>query len=333
MTTSWTSPPAQLSSALQALLEGKGRKELSARATRLSEGFRSRQSSRELLRDDLDALAYALTRLPATYAANATVLRKIFEESPNFRPSSLVDAGCGLASASFAALEVWPDIRDVALLDRSPEFLALARRLIETSAHVALTKANIITADLLTFPRAHAPADLVVASYALTEIADNALPVALDALWERAGRALVLIEPGTPRDYSRLMTLRERLIRAGGRIALPCPHDRPCPLTSPDWCHFATRLSRSRDHKLLKGADLPFEDEKFSYLVAFRNEEPARRARITAPPRNIKWGVELRLCAPQGMEQTTIAKRDKAFFQSVRKSVWGDSIARSNGVQ
>lgn len=333
MTTSSTSLPAQLSSALEALLEGQGRKELIARATRLSEGFRARQSSRELMRDETDALAYALTRLPATYAANATVLRKIFEEVPEFAPSSLVDAGCGLASASFAALELWPDIGDVALLDRSPEFLTLARRLIETSPHAALTNAKIVAADLLTLPRADASADLVVASYALTEIADSALPVALDALWQCAGRALVLIEPGTPRDYSRLMTLRERLIRAGARIALPCPHDRACPLTPPDWCHFATRLPRSRDHKLLKGADAPFEDEKFSYLVAVRDLEPARRARIIAPPRNIKWGVELRLCASQGVEQTTIAKRDKALFQNVRKAVWGDSIVRGNGVE
>jgi len=59
------------------------------------------------------------------------------------------------------------------------------------------------------------------------------LPGVVDALWTRAGRALALIEPGTPRDYARLMTLRQRLIGAGARIALPCPHDRPCPLTAP----------------------------------------------------------------------------------------------------
>jgi ribosomal protein RSM22 (predicted rRNA methylase) len=107
---------------------------------------------------------------------------------------------------------------------------------------------------------------------------------------------------------------------------LPCPHDRPCPLTAPDWCHFATRLARSRDHKLLKGADAPFEDEKFSYIVALRDPEPARRARIIAPPRLGKWGVELRLCASQGIEETTIAKRDKPSFKNIRKSAWGDAF-------
>jgi ribosomal protein RSM22 (predicted rRNA methylase) len=321
-----SSPPATLAAALDELLEGQPRKELHARAQRMSDGFRARKPSSETIRDETDALAYALTRLPATYAATASVLRRLSEEAPDFAPSSFVDAGCGLASAAFAALEIWPDIANVELIDRSPQFLALAARLTQASPHAALARARVVAADLRAPPRGEA-ADLVVASYALTEIDDDALPGVLDALWARAGRALALIEPGTPHDYARLMTLRERLIEAGARIASPCPHERPCPLTAPDWCHFATRLPRSRDHKLLKGADAPFEDEKFSYLVALRGFEPVRRARIIAPPRLGKWGIELRLCACEGIEETTIAKRDKAFFKNIRKSAWGDCFS------
>jgi ribosomal protein RSM22 (predicted rRNA methylase) len=322
-----SSPPAALAAALDELLDGQPRKELQARAQRMSDGFRARKPSSETIRDETDALAYALTRLPATYAATVSVLRGLCEEVPGFSPSNLVDAGCGLASASFAALEIWPDIASVELFDRSPQFLALAERLARASRHPALERARVVSADLRAPPRGEA-ADLVVASYALTEIDDDALPGVVDALWTRAGCALALIEPGTPRDYARLMTLRQRLIGAGARIALPCPHDRPCPLTAPDWCHFATRLARSRDHKLLKDADAPFEDEKFSYIVALRGLEPARRARIIAPPRPSKWGVGLRLCASGGIEETTIVKRDKASFNNIRKSAWGDAFNR-----
>jgi ribosomal protein RSM22 (predicted rRNA methylase) len=327
-----SSPPTALAAALDELLDGQPRKELQARAQRMSEGFRARKPSSETIRDETDALAYALTRLPATYAATASVLRGLRDEVPAFSPSSLVDAGCGLASASFAALEIWPDIASVELFDRSPQFLTLAARLTQGSPHAALARARVVAADLRAPPRGEA-ADLVVASYALTEIDDDALPGVLDALWARAGRALALIEPGTPRDYARLMTLRQRLIGAGALIALPCPHDRPCPLTAPDWCHFATRLPRSRDHKLLKNADAPFEDEKFSYLVALRGLEPARRARIIAPPRLGKWGIELRLCANGGIEETAIAKRDKASFKNIRKSAWGDSLGPRGKVE
>ena len=151
-----------------------------------------------------------------------------------------------------------------------------------------MERARVVAADLRAPPPGEA-ADLVVASYALTEIDDGALPGVVDALWARAGRGLALIEPGTPRDYARLMTLRQRLIGAGARIALPCPHDRPCPLRAPDWCHFATRLARSRDHKLLKGADAPFEDEKFCYLVALRDlcTRAAREDHRSAAPRQM----------------------------------------------
>jgi len=132
-----SSPPAALAAALDKLLDGQPRKELQARAQRMSEGFRARKPSSETIRDETDALAYALTRLPATYAATASVLRRLCEEVPEFSPASLLDAGCGLASASFAALEIWPDIANVELFDRSPQFLALAGRLTKASPHAA----------------------------------------------------------------------------------------------------------------------------------------------------------------------------------------------------
>jgi len=70
------------------------------------------------------------------------------EEVPEFSPASLLDAGCGLASASFAALEIWPDIANVELFDRSPQFLALAGRLTQASPHAALERARVVAADL-----------------------------------------------------------------------------------------------------------------------------------------------------------------------------------------
>ncbi len=327
----WAALPAELSNAIGILLEGRGRKALAERASHLSSGFRARRSSQELLRGEEDALAYALTRLPATYAANAAILRRLLAEAPAFSPTSLLDAGCGLASASFAALEAWPNIGAVSLLDKNPAFLALVEWLRASSRHAALVKAKLLRTDLAAIPGGDAEADLVVASYALTEISDGALGVVVEGLWAHAREALIIVEPGTPRDHERLMTTRERLIRLGARIALPCPHERPCPLAPPEWCHFAARLPRSRDHKLLKAGEVPFEDEKYCYLIAFRNTSPPRGARVVAHPRASKWGLELRLCGPRGLKQAIVAKRDKASFQIMRKVVWGDSVPTPEG--
>ncbi|QGM47391.1 small ribosomal subunit Rsm22 family protein [Methylocystis heyeri] len=325
--------PAELSAAIAQLLEGRARKELAERAARISAGFRARKTSRELLREDDDALAYALTRLPATFAVNAAVMRRILEEAPDFSPRSLLDAGCGLASAALAALESWPAMETIRLLDRSPEFLALAARLKASSRHAALAEAALLTADLDDIPAGEGEADLVVASYALTEIPDRALEEVAEALWTRARGALVLVEPGTPRDHARLMGLRRRLIELGAKVGLPCPHDSACPMTEPDWCHFAARLPRSRDHMLAKGGEVPFEDEKYCYLVAFKpsQAESEKGARVLAPPRSSKWGVELGLCTARGLERKTFAKRDKGLFQIMRKAEWGDSVALKEG--
>ncbi len=321
-----TALPPALAAALDALLEGRSGKELQARAQRISEGFRARRPSAETIRDESDALAYALSRLPATYAASVSVLGRIRAETPDFAPARILDLGCGLGTASFAAAQVFPQLAHVTMLDHSAPFLALARRLAAASEIDALTRAEILQTDMERLPDSAGRFDLVVVGYALTELPDARLTGVLDAIWPRVDGALALIEPGTPRDHARLMTLRARLVAAGGHIALPCPHDRPCPLPAPDWCHFAARLPRSRAHKLLKGAEAPFEDEKFSYVVATR--EPPRRpfARLLRPPRPLKYGLDLKLCAPGGIGETTVRKSDKPRYEPIRKSSWGDCI-------
>ena len=92
-----TALPAELAAAIAAQLHKRPRKVLAERAQRLSKGFRDRKTSLETILDADDALAYALSRLPATYAATATVLRRLRDEIPDFRPKSLLDLGCGLA--------------------------------------------------------------------------------------------------------------------------------------------------------------------------------------------------------------------------------------------
>src|SRR6185437_1901578 len=61
----------ELQAALDRLAQGKSRRELTQRAGTISQLFRSGAGSRDAIRTDDDALAYAFTRLPATFAAMA----------------------------------------------------------------------------------------------------------------------------------------------------------------------------------------------------------------------------------------------------------------------
>ena len=317
--------PAPLSAAIEARLEGRAQGMLRERARQLSERYRSRKPTIETIRDEADALAYAATRMPATYAAIVRALGRLDEERPEFAPKRVLDVGCGLGAGSYAAATVWPSIAEIALIDRSALFLNLATGLMQESGVAAAVEANL--ADF-TKPQAGeaVPFDLVVVGYALTEIAESDLPVVIDQLWSRTSGALVIVEPGTPRDHARLMIVRSRLIALGANILAPCPHQAPCPLPTNDWCHFSVRLPRRRAHKLVKGADAPFEDEKFAYLVAGRTGGTPPWARVIAPPRASKAGISLRLCADKAFEETFIPKRDKARYEKIRKKDWGDPL-------
>src|SRR5262249_939589 len=101
-----------------------------------------------------------------------------------------------------------------------------------------------------------------------------------------------------------------------------------CPMTAPDWCHFSQRLPRSRDHMIAKDAEVPFEDERFSYIALSRAPiPPSNRARIVAPPEESKAGLSLPLCDDRGLHKGIISRRDRAAFNLLRKAKWGDVIA------
>jgi len=92
---------------------------------------------------------------------------------------------------------------------------------------------------------------------------------------------------------------------------------------APDWCHFSQRLPRSRDHMLLKDASVPFEDERYSYLVVTR-EKVTSGARILSTPLEEKRGMTFKLCDERGLRAQFVATRDKEEHRRVRKLGWGD---------
>lgn len=272
-----------------------------------------------------DALAYALARLPATYAACAAVFAEARRMAPDFAPASLLDAGTGPGGSAWAAVAEWPGLASVVQLDAGAPFLDLARRL-ASDAPAPLREADLRREDL-TAAAPLAPADLVTASYVLAEIAEPRQAALVDRLWSASTGVLALIEPGTPAGFERLRTARTRLIEAGAVILAPCPHDGACPMAAPDWCHFVQRLPRSRDHRLAKGADAPFEDEKYAYVLAARPSvaTAARTPRVLAPPRAAKPGITLKLCTSAGLEAAFVPRRDKAAYAVARRLDWGDA--------
>lgn len=313
-------PPA-LSSALESLAHGRSQNELAQRAQLISDAYRSGGNSRGIRTDD-DALAYALARMPATYAAVAACLAALLQVRPEFAPQSLTDCGAGPGTASWAATQAFPALRDVAMIDANPALRALALDLArDVSIDVDYSLGDVVQ-TLATTRRA----DLVVASYVIGELSAVKLDALADALWHTTEDTLLVVEPGTPAGYKRILALRDRLIARGAFVLAPCPHDLACPLIAPDWCHFAQRLPRSRAHRRIKGADVPFEDEKFSYVALGRTAHPRPVARILAPPVVNKIAVNSKLCTAAGIVPDIAPRRDREAYAQARKRDWGDAI-------
>ena len=77
---------------------------------------------------------------------------------------------------------------------------------------------------------------------------------------------------------------------------------------------------------LFKGGDVPYEDEKFSYLAVAK--EPARPAecRILRLPQKESGRIALRLCMQEGIQDKAVTKKQGELFKRARKADSGDAF-------
>jgi ribosomal protein RSM22 (predicted rRNA methylase) len=315
--------PPELKAALDAKLQGFSRTDAAQRSQKISNTYRTGGGS-GTIKSEADALAYALARMPATYAAVAASLNALAEIAPDFAPETLLDVGAGPGTASWAAAEAFSSLQDFTLLDANATLSRLALELARDSTRLA--DCRYLPGDAGANLAEASQADLVVASYIIGELGESDQRKLVDAMWAKARHALVVIEPGTPAGYSRIIALRQQLITAGAHVAAPCPHEKPCPLAAPDWCHFSQRLPRSQAHRQIKGADVPFEDERFIYMALTRTPPAARASRVLAPPDVGKAEITAKLCTEDGVALARVPRRDKAAYADARRWRWGDAI-------
>lgn len=308
--------PQELQDAVETLLAGDAGR-LREGATQLRAAYERAGSS-----SDISVVAYLAARLPATYAAISRVFELVMEIAPDFSPQSFFDIGAGPGTASWVAAETWPELNKITMIERDARFADLALGLASKSRHDVLKSAHVERFDLR---QLNGQAELVVAGYVFAEQKLDASGDVALRLWEACTGLLVIVEPGTPEGFARIRAARTTLIQAGAHLVVPCPKAGECPMTGADWCHFKTRLQRTRSHMLAKGASVPFEDESFSFVAVSRNDQPLPRARIIAPPVNNKAGTTLRLCTENKVQQQVIASRDKALYKLSKKTNWGDS--------
>lgn len=275
-----------------------------------------------IVADETAATAYALYRMPATFAAARAAMEQASLSLPGFSPRTHCDLGGGTGGVAWAVAETWPSVREHRVVEQSPAMIKLGQRLTSTASGALARTAwvhGLLDGDL-ELPQV----DLITIGYVLGELAPTLRRTMITKV-AAAADTVAVIEPGTKAGYRRILDARDELIKLGLRVAAPCPHDDVCPMAAGDWCHFSVRVNRSAIHRLIKNAELSYEDEKFSYVVATREPRDPAANRIVRHPRFAKGRVSLTLCRQiPAIEQLLVAKRDQDAYRAARKSAWGD---------
>jgi len=312
--------PPVLRQAVDAVLEGTSGRDLAAASDALSQRYRGEvRDGRLHVADDLAARAYLAARLPATFAAIRATLDAVAAVRPDFSPRRLLDFGAGPGTVLWAVNDCWPDLAAATLIEASTSMRKFGAEFASRSGVAEIEW------------RSGAPNagvhELVTLAYVLDELDPAQRAALIQQLWSLTGDTLLIVEPGTPAGYRRILDARDLLLQQGAHMIAPCPHGSACPLIAPDWCHFSRRVARSRIHLQAKGAEVPWEDEKFSYLAVSRSSGSLPEARVIAPPRAGSGKVELKLCDSDGAARAAlITKREGDRYRRARRLDWGDAL-------
>lgn len=274
--------------------------------------------------DGLAAIAYAATRMPATMAAARAVFQEQQQRCAVLPVKTLLDLGAGPATTLWAAGAEFPDLTHASLVEPEPAMQDLGHTLLEDTSLSDQVETTWHT-NIADLPPSAGAYDLVVMGYLLTELDPDARRDVLDLAWRLCGGAVVVILPGSTQGFQAMLDARQQLLSCGASVVAPCPHTGSCPLPADDWCHFAVRLNRSSLHRRLKDGVLPYEDEKYCYVVATRDSGGRASGRLIRRPESGDRRVTLRVCGVDGIREQTVTRGDRATYRRARKARWGDA--------
>ena len=319
--------PISLREKINKKAEGKKQSELLEISKEISDKYinKSGRGNRLVTKGD-EALVYSIARMPATYGAVHKALEWSIE---NFceEINSVLDVGAGTGAASWAVAEALNKNLEITCLEREDAMINLGKEYMQ-GENISLSNATWIKQDVSN-TEIKEKADLVISSYMLNEFAEETRIKAVQKLWNVTNKLLLIIEPGTPESFKKMKKIREYLIECGGNVIAPCVHNQKCELPENDWCQFTCRISRSKLHKILKGGDSPFEDEKFFYLAISKTKEVGVQkevSRVLRHPKIEAGKITLKVCDENGIREKMITKKEKDLFKIARKIESGDVI-------
>lgn len=313
--------PEELKENINKLLEKNQINKILEDAQNVSDRYRRNEGiGKRLLTKESEAVSYAISRMPATYAAVSSVLEQILD-SYHESLTSIIDVGAGTGAAVWA-INDRTESNDIKCLEREESMISIGKKLMKNTDlnDVKWDKFDILKDDI------KENGDVVISSYMINELPKEEREKAVKKMWNATNKLLVIIEPGTPAGFANILEIRNNILNLGGNIVAPCCCIGKCPIAKDDWCAFYTRIARSSIHRQTKNGTLGYEDEKFSYIAFSKVPVDNKGERILRHPQINSGYVKVKVCTSNGIEEKIYSKKDKEIYKKVRKMNAGQKI-------
>ena len=315
--------PNLLEVAIENEIQGIKITELKEIAQNLSNRYMNeKRLGQTLLSKQKEALAYSIMRMPATFCAVTTALRHTLNIVENYKIETVLDIGAGTGAATWAINELI-NPKEITCLERETAMRDVGQALMRYNAEMQNTEwinEDITNSQLIK------GADLIISSYMINELKQEERKNVIKTLLQLESKIVLIIEPGTPEGFKNIKEIQKIALESGAYIIAPCTNQQICKLPENDWCHTTVRVERNKIHKLLKSGELPYEDEKFSYIAISKENSGTAESRILRHPIIESGKITLKLCTNGNIEQKIITKKEKEQFKQAKKKKCGDFI-------
>jgi len=311
--------PYELETKIEHEIENVKLNELREVAQKLSDRYMNeKRVGQSLVNKDLEVLAYAIIRMPATFCA----INKALEETlKRYEPEidTVLDIGAGTGAGEWAILNNL-NIKQFICIEREEKMRELGQKLLSDFKNISWKNQDIVKQEITD------TADLTIVSYMINELDDGLKEDVIQNILNVFNKIVIFIEPGTPEGFNNIRKIQKLAIEKNLNILAPCTSQEECKLPNEDWCHSIVRVERNKIHKFVKNAEVPYEDEKFSYIAISREKIDNSGSRILRHPITSSGFIKLKLCTNGNIEEKTFTKRDKEIFKKVKKLKCGDLI-------
>ena len=316
--------PYLLEEAIEKEIQGIKIAELKEIAQNLSDRYMNKKRTGEsLLSNDKEALAYSIMRMPATFCAVTVALSHTLNIA-NCNINTVLDIGAGTGAATWAINELIHPT-DITCLEREEAMRNIGQSLMKYNSDMPNTQ--WIDEDITNLNIVNG-ADLIVASYIINELKPEERKKVIQKLLSLENKIILIIEPGTPEGFKNIKEIQKIALENGSYIIAPCTSQKICKLPENDWCHTTVRVERNKIHKILKSAEAPYEDEKFSYIAISKESLGTAKSRILRHPIIETGKITLKICTMGNIEQRIITKKEKEIFKQVKKKKCGDTFEK-----